>query len=749
MGHHLPGDEQITSLKAMVGTEDTVLGQLFRSGFGTVVVFFEPVYHRSAVPPVLCELWSVFRVSHSISKACIGIEGFQNQELILVDATSILVWLLIGPMCYSTAEIVCPKGGYTPLVSWFCGTISVTPIPEQTALVEGHNSRSNMSSVMLSAFDDAVDKTDNFEDSAQGSVYSLDESFFCHESESDDLDSRRNIDAFDALHGFSFHFDDCTTTEAEIALRSANQPDNSATAVVIAPTLRPSTLMEFSRTLQYVWSCVWLVFSTDVLIVYAIVAYQSRFQSMDSALKLRSLRANERWSFQTIRQSLERFQIDRLGGRSASSWNRRSPSPFLASSSETSVRLPITESDPTKLPPYYRFCLMVQKELCESLRILYILRRLRISTPLSYLLAFSGIGHGFTEVGRRYWIIVMRKYIISCFVCVGIWFDETHKAYNIEDLVKTFTIRVPEEATMEFIKLAIASRVILLQALGTTTTLISIIVITTCEAPLFVFSPKLRKTIPPLLHLDSRKAAIERERAELRGREVEGSEEEVPVEEWVIKTRALSIFLTESRLIVFLYNLVSLSLTVMILKGVVISIDIIALLLIAMLPYYVGSTLIPILYIGKRLNLKDEDFRVVFLSWLSRPYAYCRSAVVCMWGSSFGRLITHLGHYNRPQSVQPFNQSENNGEDDISMSSESIGSLIDDSICSDHESSCCMDDESIDVVIEEDGDSIMDSDSSQQVSDLYGDDDDDSFLSHWIAMYEGDWDGGSEKDADC
>eukprot|EP01035_Chromulina_nebulosa_P069576 gene69576-biopygen42340 len=32
-------------------------------------------------------------VTHAISKACIGIVGFQNQELLLVDATSILVWL--------------------------------------------------------------------------------------------------------------------------------------------------------------------------------------------------------------------------------------------------------------------------------------------------------------------------------------------------------------------------------------------------------------------------------------------------------------------------------------------------------------------------------------------------------------------------------------------------------------------------------------------------------------------------------
>ena len=85
----------------------------------------------------------------------------------------------------------------------------------------------------------------------------------------------------------------------------------------------------------------------------------------------------------------------------------------------------------------------------------------------------------------------------------------------------------------------------------------------------------------------------------------------------MLATRSLAIFLTESRLIVFLYNLVALSLTLMLLKGVDISNGTILLLLVlAMLPYYVGSTLLPILYIGKRLDLKDEDFRCVFLGWV-------------------------------------------------------------------------------------------------------------------------------------
>jgi hypothetical protein len=45
-----------------------------------------------------------------------------------------------------------------------------------------------------------------------------------------------------------------------------------------------------------------------------------------------------------------------------------------------------------------------------------------------------------------------------------------------------------------------------------------------------------------------------------------------------------------------------------------------------MLPYYVGFALTPILYVGKRLNLKDEDFQVAFLGWLpSRShYGWCR-----------------------------------------------------------------------------------------------------------------------------
>ena len=113
--------------------------------------------------------------------------------------------------------------------------------------------------------------------------------------------------------------------------------------------------------------------------------------------------------------------------------------------------------------------------------------------------------------------------------------------------------------------------------------------------------------------------ALRRERIELLGRRnVENQIETtttIQVEEWVITMRSISIVLTESRLIVFFANLVSLSLAVTLLKGITLTTTYISFILVAMLPYFVGCALIPIVYIGKRLNLTDEDFRVVLLSW--------------------------------------------------------------------------------------------------------------------------------------
>lgn len=92
-------------------------------------------------------------VTHFLSKACIGIEGFQNQELLLVNSTSVLVWWLILPMVYSIAEIVCPKGGFTTTkttMASFIGTritsFAVSPLPVRE-IIESEDNISSIDSI--------------------------------------------------------------------------------------------------------------------------------------------------------------------------------------------------------------------------------------------------------------------------------------------------------------------------------------------------------------------------------------------------------------------------------------------------------------------------------------------------------------------------------------------------------------------------------------------------------------------------
>ena len=135
------------------------------------------------------------------------------------------------------------------------------------------------------------------------------------------------------------------------------------------------------------------------------------------------------------------------------------------------------------------------------------------------------------------------------------------------------------------------------------------------------------------------------------------------------------------------------------------------LLLLAML-------LIPILYIGKQLNLADEDFRV--LSWLCIPYQFCLfAAAVGMQLSGLGHLISRPFHFIRPQRVHAiipeggggggneYTEAEMEGEavDDISMPSEDISMSDDESIFKEQESNIMEeedDDRSIHIVIEGD-----------------------------------------------
>ena len=95
--------------KSMLSVNLAVMGLLFllssANPFITMLRFFLSFVNFGA-------FFEYNHVTHVLSKACIGISGFQNQELLLVYSTSLLVWWLIVPMLYSTADILCPRGGH-------------------------------------------------------------------------------------------------------------------------------------------------------------------------------------------------------------------------------------------------------------------------------------------------------------------------------------------------------------------------------------------------------------------------------------------------------------------------------------------------------------------------------------------------------------------------------------------------------------------------------------------------------------
>jgi len=184
--------------------------------------------------------------------------------------------------------------------------------------------------------------------------------------------------------------------------------------------------------------------------------------------------------------------------------------------------------------------------------------------------------------------------------------------YNFNSFVQE-----PDEMTIQLVPLVVGFRVVLLQALGYTTTLVSIIVLGMCGSPLFIFSEKMRRNIPPLFHRYStaRAAAVKREKYELFSLE-QRSDESIAIEEWIIRTRALSIILTESRLVVAVTNTLALFVTLFLLQNIPISEVYIALLFLALLPNVLGAALTSIVYFGKRLNIRDVDFAAVHLGWL-------------------------------------------------------------------------------------------------------------------------------------
>lgn len=300
-------------------------------------------------------------------------------------------------------------------------------------------------------------------------------------------------------------------------------------------------------------------------------------------------------------------------------------------------------------PKYYSLCLEVKEELHNEKR---------VPEPFATILAFIGMGHFMTEVGRYYWSIVLRNYHVFFLACLGIWTDTTVRAYNLLEVSKEFAVKSlssssssaknqssrhrrssgrshqhlnkhqeiedekeerDESTTSKLITIIVSSRVILFQFLPIVA-IFSISAAALASSPLFVFSPSLQATLPAFLIYNSREIAFEKE---LDGflAPIDSSADLLGEEHyflrhysWRISIRSWMTFINDSRLCQFIYAADLLILSFLFLLYSPSLLWLIVVFFAILLPFLFAQFLLFVLFFGKSIDLRDSD-----LSWVYRP----------------------------------------------------------------------------------------------------------------------------------
>ena len=260
-------------------------------------------------------------VIHVLSPACIGISGFQNQELLLVNSTLVLVWWLLGPMLYSLADIVCPMGGYTTSITSLLCVFDRTRLASVVAPLlithdpteDNDDASSSIGSLVVSAFSDSdnssvdteSDVSDGEVSSSIGSVVvsllndsdisSIDTGSIVISEYQDSNCSGVDIDEIVESNNIAVSStQDISTSRVHMPSRSFQDETENSCIVEVSeerfsfadekndgevnwtPTVS-SAYTGIMGMCRYSFSYAWLVISTDLFVVFAINVYLIRF----------------------------------------------------------------------------------------------------------------------------------------------------------------------------------------------------------------------------------------------------------------------------------------------------------------------------------------------------------------------------------------------------------------------------------------------------------------------------------------
>lgn len=236
------------------------------------------------------------------------------------------------------------------------------------------------------------------------------------------------------------------------------------------------------------------------------------------------------------------------------------------------------ESRQTKTLPYYFIvCDMVATELYNSIReyfpspdgeyFQYAPHFDRIVYGFCVLMTVTPIGHPLTLVGQRIWYIVLRKYYIFLLVCLGIWTDEVVESYDLDYF---FEINKEEKKEndkdhvemSQYISLLVGCRVILLQIIPLLSFL-SIYAMNVASSPPFIPYGKAQGYFPPLFIDDAMDKATRQEMS-ASNHKLTAAQRGM---EWVVKVKAITIFVDYSRGLQSFQNIFSFVMSVGVLFG--------------------------------------------------------------------------------------------------------------------------------------------------------------------------------------
>jgi len=318
-------------------------------------------------------------VAHKFSLACVSIQGFQNQELWLVNSTSVLVWLLLFPMLYMLSEVLCPNGGYTSTRN---SIVSILSYHRTVAVIsEAHHIG---------------------DDSSIG-----------------------NLSISEMSHQFADEILFASNHEIRGTHNKYQNVSNYCTMV-----------RGMSR---FVWSYASLFLSVDLSLAYVINVWVHHCRKKNKP-KQQSLRWRQqrRLDQLEIDRTIRRFQVQRARSRSL---HRFVDYEIRGREMDGKLEVKWEAYQSSKLPPFYKLCLLEQQELYSSL-LQWAPFLCLVAAPLSYLIVLTNLGHVVTSVGRKHWAIVMHKFLLFCYVCMGVWTDEIYEAYDVDHLLGDFTSNV-------------------------------------------------------------------------------------------------------------------------------------------------------------------------------------------------------------------------------------------------------------------------------------------------------------------